>query len=188
MPRRLRLLASAALILALVAGLLWRNPEVFQIDPLAEDLLAQDFDYFLQDMQLDRFAPDGTLQYQLTAQRVTHYPEPERSLLQNPTLHWFDPQQPDWALASRRGELRPDADGVTQVQLNEDVVARRAPGDDATLTLRSASLLVLPDSGEANTSDEVFIDDAGTQLRGAGMQAWLREGRIRLAAGSGRHE
>lgn len=188
MSRRVLIMVASGLLLLAVASLVWRSPAVFEDDELAEDLLSQDFDYYLQDMQLDRFAPDGTLQYHLAALRVTHYPDPERSLLETPSLHWFDPQQPDWLLEARRGELRPDPDGVTRLQLEQDVVARRAPGDDATLTLRSASLLVLPDSGEASTQDEVYIEDAGTSLRGAGMQAWLREGRIKLAAGGGQHE
>jgi lipopolysaccharide export system protein LptC len=187
MRRRLRLLAIAALLLV-AATLLWHNPAVFDSNPLDEDLLAEDFDYFLQDMQLDRFAPDGSLQYHLAAERVTHFPEPEYSLLEQPSLHWFDPQQPDWTLQARQGDLRQDASGTTRLLLQEDVVARRAPGEGATLTLRSASLLVLPDSGEASTGDEVFIEDVGTDLHGSGMQAWMREGRIRLGAGSGRHE
>lgn len=187
----LRAIATALIVLLLVvAGTqLLRRPGGTDGAGTADSPLAQDYDYFLSDMVLDRFGPDGTLQYHLTSERVTHFPAPDHSRLDNPSLQWFEPGKPDWLLRARSGDLRQTPDtGATRLLLQQDVVASRTPRDGATLDIRSESLLVLPDSGEASTEQEVRLDNANTHLQAAGMQAWLREDRVRLSAGRGQHE
>lgn len=187
------------LLLSLVAGLLllgsflwWRDPAGSGSAELAAELLDQEFDYYLGDMQLDRFNADGSLQYHLTAARVTHYPSPDHSVLDRPQLQWFAPAAPVWTLEAHHGQLQPGDGDDTRLLLEQDVVAHRGPmtgaaSGDATLTLHTQSLALLPDRGEASTSDPVQIDSNGTHLQGRGMQAWLRDNRIRLGSGNGSH-
>jgi len=181
---------GAIVLLLLVSGAGILRQQAGNVAGTAEDSpLAQDFDYYLSDMALDRFGPDGTLLYHLTSARVTHYPTPERSLLEQPLLVWLEPGQPDWILTARNGNLHPDLESDTlRLLLQQDVVASRTAADGATLLIRSESLLVLPDAGEAMTETAVSMDKANTHLQAAGMQAWLRENRVRMSAGRGKHE
>jgi LPS export ABC transporter protein LptC len=188
MTRRLFTLLLAALLTG-AAALLLRDQESSAPGTPDESPLAQDYDYYLSDMVLDRFNPDGALQYHLGSERVTHYPSPDRSLLDAPSLKWTEPGKPDWNLDARNGDLRTDpATGATRLLLQQDVVAQRGGADSATLDIRSDSLLVLPDAGETSTNDRVRIQAPGTRLDAAGMHAWLREDRLRLSAGSGVHD
>lgn len=187
MPRFIPVIVVLAL-LAIAAVLLYSPGDT--PEGLAPDSpLTSDYDYTISNMQLDSFTPDGVLQYHLKSERVTHYPEPDRSILENPSLHWYEPGQPDWVLTSRSGDLRNDATtGQSRLLLQQDVLASRSSGSGATLDIRSESLLVLPDAGELSTSDAIELHNGPTQLSSAGMQAWLRENRIKLSKGSGQHE
>lgn len=188
MTRRFLFIAVLALLLA-TAAMLLRAPRDAADDSSADSPLAQDYDYTISNMQLDSFGPDGTLQYHLVSSRVTHYPTPDHSVLENPLLHWYEPGQPDWVLSALSGDLRPDAaTGQSRLLLQQDVLASRSRDDGATLDIRSQSLLMRPDAGELSTTDEIQLHDGGTRLASAGMQAWLRENRIKLSAGSGQHE
>lgn len=188
MSSRLRFLAVLTVLLA-TAGILLRDVRGPGREPDADSPLAQDYDYFISGMRLHRFTPEGNLQYRLASARVTHYPDPDHSSLESPLLHWYEPGQPDWVLSAHSGDLRRVVPGgEARLLLQQDVVASRAGTVSATLELRSESLVVLPDAGQLSTTDEIRVQDRGTRLNSAGMQAWLRENRIKLSAGSGQHE
>jgi lipopolysaccharide export system protein LptC len=188
MMRRILLIVIPALLASAATLFLLRQHDA-NLDTTADSPLAQDYDYFLSSMQLDRFAPDGRLNYHLESARVTHYPSPDHSRLENPSLLWYEPGQPDWKLTALSGDLRTDpANGQHQLLLQQEVVASRMPIEGATLDIRSDSLLLLPDSGMVSTTDQVQLHRGNTRLDGTGMQAWLRESRIKLSAGSGQHE
>jgi LPS export ABC transporter protein LptC len=188
MPQRLIYIVGLTLLLS-AAIMLLRDPRDATNGSAADSPLAQDYDYIITNMQMDSFTPDGTLQYHLVSGRVTHYPSPDHSVLDNPSLHWFEPGQPDWVLSARSGDLRTDGTtGHTRLLLQQDVLASRSAGDGATLDIRSDSLLLLPDAGELSTMDSIQLHNGNTRLASAGMQAWLRENRIKLSAGSGQHE
>ncbi len=179
MPRRLVFITTLTLLLT-AAFMVLRDPRYATDGSAADSPLVQDYDYIISNMQLDSFTPNGTLQYQLVSGRVTHYPSPDHSVLENPSLHWFEPGQPD---------LRTDdTTGQTRLLLEQDVLASRNAVDGATLDVRSDSLLLLPDAGELSTTDAIQFHNGNTKLTSAGMQAWLRENRIKLSAGSGQHE
>jgi LPS export ABC transporter protein LptC len=187
MPRLISVMVGLAL-LATAAVLLY-SPGGTNDGVAPDSPLASDYDYTISNMQLDSFTPEGVLQYHLTSEQVTHYPEPDHSVLDKPSLHWYEPGQPDWVLTSRSGDLRSDgATGQSRLLLQQDVLASRSSGSGATLDIRSESLLVLPDAGELSTTDAIQMHNGPTQLTSAGMQAWLRENRIKLSKGSGQHE
>lgn len=187
MPRLIPVVVVIGLLA--VAAVLFYSPSDSSDNIAPDSPLASDYDYTISNMQLDSFTPDGVLQYHLTSERVTHYPEPDHSVLENPSLHWYEPGQPDWILTSRSGDLRNDeATGQSRLLLQQDVLASRSSGSGATLDIRSESLLVLPDAGELSTTDAIEMHNGPTQLSSAGMQAWLRENRIKLSKGSGQHE
>lgn len=187
MPRLIPVIVFLAL-LATAAVLLY-SPRETADDTAPDSPLASDYDYTISNMQLDNFTPEGILQYHLRSERVTHYPEPDHSALENPSLQWYEPDQPDWMLTSRSGDLRRDeTTGQSRLLLQQDVVASRSTGSGATLDVRSENLLVLPDAGELSTTDAIKLQNGNTRLSSAGMKAWLRENRINLSAGSGQHE
>jgi len=189
-PMPLRFLVFIAIALLLItAALQLRNPGDAADSSNTDSPLAQDYDYTISNMQLDSFTPEGILQYHLESQRVTHYPSPDYSILDNPSLHWYEPGQPDWVLTSQSGDLRTDATtGHSRLLLQQDVLARRIAGEGATLDIRSESLLVFPEAGELSTTDAIQLHSPNTRLASTGMQAWLRENRIKLSAGSGQYE
>lgn len=149
---------------------------------LAQHLQA-DYDYYINDMLLDRFGPDDVHSYTLRAQRVTHYPAGDLSRLETPSLVWHDGEQGPWQLEAERGTMRPAAaDDAYVLVLQENVHGSTALKDGRVLDLYTDSLQLEPASKSAHTDEPVRIENGNLQKRGTGMQIDLNTGRISLLA------
>ena len=187
-----RLLPALAIVLAFVlfavidGGGENREPAS---NELARHLQA-DYDYYINDMLLDRFGADDLHSYSLQAQRVTHYPAGDLSQLEAPTLDWHGEGQSPWKLGARRGTMHPaPTAGEYVLTLNDDVHASTALQDGRILNMHTASLELVPASKTAHTADPVRIENGSLQMRGTGMHIDMNERRIRLLAEvSARHE
>ncbi|HHX83012.1 MAG TPA: LPS export ABC transporter periplasmic protein LptC [Pseudomonadaceae bacterium] len=190
-----RLLTAAAILLAFIAFAVigTRDSSTLPPDSLASHLQAE-YDYYINDMQLDRFEPGAQHSHSLKATRVTHFPEAELSLLEEPRMTWYDAEQSPWHLDAQQGEMTPlaagdgDLDGDLIV-LSGNVLARTLGADGAELRISTQSLDVVPTSKSAHTALLVRIEDANMHMLGTGMDLDMTSKRIRLLSDvSARHE
>lgn len=152
-----------------------------QSDTEAKTALQADFDYYLSGMILDSFKPDGSLNYRITADRVTHYPDGDISVLSLPELSWNEAAGHSWLMTAQRGVLRPDTmSSQDSLLLENEVNATQTGQTGNVLTINTDNLMVLPDAREATTETAVLIQRANLRIAGTGMHAWLAQDRIQL--------
>lgn len=191
-----RVTAASLIVLAFIVLAVIDGDDSEQADGNGLDLhLRADYDYYINDMMLDRFGPDDTHAYTLQARRVTHYPAGDLSQLDAPILDWYGGGQGPWELEAKRGTMQPvtmqptAAGDEYAMVLQEDVHASTTLQDGRPLDMYTSSLELVPASKSAHTADPVRIENGNLQMRGTGMQIDMNERRVRLLADvRARHE
>lgn len=186
------------LILAVVVGvaiaLTWR----WQLEAPVAGASAQQReqpDLYMEGAVLSQFDDNGALRYQLTANRIAHYPERGLTSVQQPSLSLVRAGAPTWTARAQRGELTTPpagaageaaAKGATSetVALQKSVELLQRNGT-RFVRMRTEQLTVQPMARTAQTDVAVMIDTEMAQTRAAGMRADLDTGHIRLTSRSG---
>jgi len=189
--KRSVILAVSAIIMGLVyhgvQTLRSNSPKTLQEELLAT--LQAEYDYYISGMVVDRFLPDNFHNYRLTADRVTHFPVGNISVMDNPALHWFDVEKNPWYITANNGIFyRGDSVIGDALQLRGQVNAHSATNSGKPLSIYGDSLQILPDQKEISTEDSVTLVSGNTHLTGIGLHAWLPSNRIILQKGAGIYE
>ena len=186
------ILLTAALLLAFIVFGLLAPPWDMQSSLQDETATAQheESDYYITGMVVDRFMPDGSHDYRMTAAQVTHFPQGDISELQMPELNWYEAGRVSWVMTADSGVLRPDqTSGADRLLLEDHVVANKISPDGKVLNITTTSLNVLPAEREATSEAPVEFKRGTMLLNGIGMHAWLTQDRIRLLSQvQGRYE
>lgn len=182
---RYHLIAFIVLMVVLLALYLSTDRDDIEVESRTSELAAQEFDYFMADFETTRFLPGGHRHFHLSAQRLTHYPEPDHAILEQPriTIYRESGNDPPWrvrSVSARIAEL-PDEAGQ-RIDFMGDVVITRQDGDGETLSIYTQFLSVYPQTRSASTDDPVFITSAGGEIRSTGMRADLSGNHIELLA------
>lgn len=136
-------------------------------------------DYRLAHMHVRVFDANGTLRYRLRAQRLVHYPSPERAELNAPLLHWYPhPDAVPWVVRAPNGEV---LDRGREVRLLGVVhIDRSASGTRRAVSILTQNLAVWPHRSLARTAARVVVRSAGAELSGVGMRADFTQDRVVL--------
>lgn len=178
-----RLLPVAAILIAFIVFGVIGLREPADMASTAELLapLQAEYDYSMSNMVLDRFTPNGELNYRITADTVTHYPAGDLSVLDNPAMTWIEPGRSPWLVTARSGVLSPDASTAEdRLVLQDSVVAQGTSTAGKALTITTESLTVEPATKELNTAVAVALDSGTLHLTSVGMRANLTADRIDL--------
>ncbi len=178
---RLRDWASAYLPLLLMLFLAAATWWLVRITPLPSaarpiEPSSQAPDYILQEVELVRYRPDGSLMARLRTRELRHYPVGDRMELDEPLVVADHPT----------GVLRAQALRATvteegrRIRLEGDVVlSREATLQDAAFEVRSAVLEMDLDSGRAWTDQPVQWQQDGMAVQAAGFE-YRRESALEL--------
>lgn len=152
--------------------------------PIDSDLaanMAAPYDYYMNGVRTTRFGADGELAFRLNASRVTHYPEGDHAVLENPDLFWQDEGQKPWHLTSLMGDLHKTAEGNEDelflegnVRLNLEL----EPGQP--LEVVTETLIVQTVARTANTPSPVSVNTPGSSLQGVGMEVRMEDNYVHL--------
>ena len=124
------------------------------------------------DAFVDRFAlvkvdAQGRASYRIEADRALHFPD-DSTELRGARVISLDPSKPRVTIRADRGRADP---GVTQVDLDGDVVLTRAPdGKHEAMRIRTESAVVLVDPQVARTDQPVVVTMGRSFLQGTGME------------------
>ena len=158
----------ALLVLALLAGLTFWLERVVQppVDP--QTRANTDPDYIVNGLSAVRMDENGRVKHTLKAQRMTHYPEGDMTLLIEPHFVSFAEGRSPVTVTSRHAKVSGNGDNV----YFEDMVrVSRAPyGSRTELVLETSYLHVIPDANVAKTDRPVTIRDAGGVVTAAGLE------------------
>ncbi len=163
---------------AIGLGLTWRVFIAGPDDPEPRAELPAESGYYMRDAIIEGAGNDGRRLYTLRAERIVHHPEDDSVALEEVDLAYGpDPDTP-WRLAAKTGRI--PADGNLIHLAGNVTVSQTAPTEGPQATLSTPSLSIDIESQIARTPDPVHMTQGNYLLTGIGMEANLKEDRVRL--------
>ncbi|MDX2422746.1 MAG: LPS export ABC transporter periplasmic protein LptC [Amphritea sp.] len=163
---RARLVAAAAILIPAVVYLGMdseRHPVRLKQAP---NPAYQQSDYYIVNGRIRDFAPNGALQQQLSSTQLEHQPALQQILVTNPEMLIYNAQQPTRKVSSLRGII---SDNDDKVVLEGEVLFQDSPDPAEANTLRTESLVLLPQENIAKTDKPVTISSPSGTTSSVGM-------------------
>lgn len=156
------------LLAALLAWWLSQEPEDRLFVPKMKQ--THEPDYFLDDFETTVAAKDGSLHYRLNGASMTHYPDTDTALLEQPRLLVNADDGGRWLLSAARATVE-QKDGF--IHLQGQVIVHREGQSKAgeNLTLETEILNIYVDDDYAETDEDVKITRPTGVTRARGMRA-----------------
>lgn len=125
-------------------------------------------DFIATQTRVVGFAEDGSLRYELLAERLEHNPRDDVTRLQQPRLHLHNAQR-ETRISAQRADVSP---GGERVDLAGEVHVRRSgTASEAPLGLDSDTLTVWPDAHRAHTDSPVQLSRGAARATALGLRA-----------------
>lgn len=173
--RNIILLLGVTLVVGAIGY--WRiTPERFMDNtPAAVDETL--VDYYAIKTRTVQYMDDGSLQYELTADKVEHRQASEVSYVTQPVMEIYRGTTYPWHVRSDRAEVNPDG---TQVELIDAVKLNRTDQKSRTTIINTSRATVFPRRQYAETDQNVRIDGANGVTTAKGMKAYLKDSKVDL--------
>jgi lipopolysaccharide export system protein LptC len=157
-----------ALLVALAALTFWLD-RIAQPPPATpRDVSSLDPDYIVDGLFASRMDADGRLTHTLRAQKMTHYPEEDLTVLVEPRLVSYAQGEAPVTITSREARMSPNGENV---YFEREVRVVRAPtADESELVVLTNYLHVIPDEKIAQTDQPVTIRDANLLVNASGLE------------------
>ena len=171
----LRLLVLGVLSIPLILMIATPRQKVAKPDAL-EQLVQQQVsepDSYMTQLYLKRFTPNGAVQYEFQARRASRQANTQITILNEPHMLFLDTTDP-WETDSNFGKLI--GTGQT-VELWDSVYIRRT---DDSMRIQTSAITLYPERDYAETDRAVTMDSDGTHTEGVGLEAYMKENRMRL--------
>lgn len=179
----MRLLSGFSFPLALLVALAllstWLKHAVEVTDDGRDARKRHDPDFWIEQIALSRFDPEGELQYTLAAQRWTHYPDDDTTHVTTPQVRFRRAGQDDTLITAGRGVLTGPGDVVTLSDAVR-IAGRKAAADALPWQADTARLTLVPDAETATTDADVLFTQGATRMQGTGLDFNQRERRLTL--------
>ncbi len=183
------------LAIAVLAGVMYylldsaTDDEVLAISRILE-LQAQDYDYFMSDIDSVHYLENGFTDYRFQATRLTHYPNPEQSILETPQLLLFSEDDSAWEIQAASGSIEFDPGrNQDRLELNENVIINGLTADGRAINIYTDSLTIYPEDKQLSTQSPVLFESAGFRSTSVGITADLNASIFRqLADGKFQYE
>ncbi len=126
-------------------------------------------DFYVERFNFVKTSPIGKVQYHISGERLTHYPDNDSYLIQNPIVNSVLEDGPPMMTRADRAIVN---DNQTHIHLYDNVVAERpASAQTAYFRLRSQYMLVLPEEDVMRTDQPVEVLFNQSKVTGTGMVA-----------------
>ncbi|MFD1261382.1 LPS export ABC transporter periplasmic protein LptC [Entomomonas asaccharolytica] len=146
-------------------------------------------DYFASDVNVIQYKEDGTTDYKMTTEKLTHVEETDISYLTNPTAHIYKEAAHPWFIKSDKGEVGPKGDEVklinnikgTQIdeqgQTNTFEIGQAKNQSDP---VKYGQVMIYPDKKYAESSDYAIVTSPDGETSGNGVKAYFETNRIQI--------
>lgn len=149
------------------------DEEVLDITRLL-DLQAQDYDYFMADVDTVHYKANGVSDYRFQAARLTHFPNPDYSIIESPRFLLFSDDNSMWEINAGNGKIEMDEQrNQERLDLNDNVIISGSTGDGTPIKLYTASLTLYPEEKSMSTKSDVLFETEGFSSTSTGMNADL---------------
>lgn len=120
----------------------------------------------------------GTPRYRLTAEKLRHFSKNKLTLLDKPKFVHLHAKQGEMQITSRNASVISNGEKVV---FSGDVqLLRPAVGKYKEMSLKTASLEVLPQKNEAYTREPVIIEQPGMQVTAKGLHLFAEKRILKL--------
>ncbi|MAI42521.1 MAG: LPS export ABC transporter periplasmic protein LptC [Candidatus Azotimanducaceae bacterium] len=145
-------------------------------DPISESLLENtarnDPDLYMLNAKIQRYSEYGVLDYELSADKFTHFPLTNLTTLATPSLILLSKGSTPWKINAEHGRLMPKSPFREEVvELWNDVSAVKQESNGQVIHITTDSLDVFPDKNYAETSERVYIINNRVTTTAAGLRA-----------------
>jgi len=173
------------LAVALLSAVVW-----FLLDTASDDeplyissllqMSEQDFDYFMANVDSIHYTSDGEVDYRFKANRITHFPNPEYSLVESPRFLVFREDRSNWEINSTKGRVEIDPEtNQERLLLNENVIINGITYDGRQVNILSDSLVIYPAEKNMRSDSDVTIESDGFVSSSRGFTADLNTNIVR---------
>ena len=133
-------------------------------DPVSESLLENtarnDPDLYMLNAKIQRYSEYGVLDYELSANKFTHFPLTNLTTLETPSLTLLSKGSTPWKINAEHGRLMPASPFREEVvELWNNVSAVKQESNGQVIHITTDSLAVFPDKNYAETNERVREDN-----------------------------
>ena len=147
------------------------NEDVLDISRVLE-LSEQDYDYFMADVDSMHYTPEGRVDYRFRADRITHFPNPEVSLIDAPRFILFQDDQSAWRINAVNGRLDMDPEkNQERLVLVDDVIIDGITARGRPVRITTDALSLWPEDGNMHTDRDVVLESDGFITTSQGLFA-----------------
>lgn len=144
-----------------------------------DESVANDEDYFADNVQLVKYTKDGALYYEMQGVRITHNDTSDIALVTYPVMTLYADKNVRWHVTANDGKLYNHQQAVDLT--NEVVISKFEHNKEVpALLLTTNSMTLHPESNTLTTRDAVTIKTDSTRTTATGMKANLDTNHIDL--------
>lgn len=126
-----------------------------------------DSDYYMKNVTIDQFSPNGKLVNQLTAKRLEHWNNEDISLLDKPVIVFGKNKDNDWVLNAKKGEI---TSNNSIILLEEKVTISEQRLNNIKTKMMTEKLTIDLEKNIAYTDNDILIDSQYYTTRSLGLE------------------
>lgn len=173
------------LAVALLSAVVWflldtaTDDEPLDISSLLQ-MSEQGYDYFMANVDSIHYTSNGEVDYRFKANRITHFPNPEYSLVESPRFLVFREDESNWEINSTKGRVEIDPEtNQERLLLNENVIINGISNDGRQVNIFTDSLVIYPAEKNMRSDSDVTIESDGFVSSSRGFTADLNTNIVR---------
>jgi len=173
------------LAVALLSAVVWflldtaTDDEPLDISSLLQ-MSEQGYDYFMANVDSIHYTSNGEVDYRFKANRITHFPNPEYSLVESPRFLVFREDESNWEINSTKGRVEIDPEtNQERLLLNENVIINGISNDGRQVKIFTDSLVIYPAEKNMRSDSDVTIESDGFVSSSRGFTADLNTNIVR---------
>lgn len=156
------------LLLAMLAAVTFWLDRVVQPPAPATEPNTTEPDYIVDGLSAMRMDRDGRIKHTLKAEKMTHYPENDTTLLVEPRFVTYGERHAPVAVTAKHARMSGNGENV---YFEDDVrVVRAQEGNRPELVLETSFLHVIPEANIAKTDRPVTIRDTTAVVTASGLE------------------
>jgi lipopolysaccharide export system protein LptC len=157
-----------ALLVGLAALTFWLDRIAQPVTTPTREVSNLDPDYIVDGLSASAMDATGRLTHTLHAQKMTHFPDEDLTVLVEPRLVSYSAGEAPVTITSREARMSPNGENV---YFEREVRVVRAPtATESELVVLTNFLHVIPDAKIAQTDQPVTIRDANLLVNASGLE------------------
>ena len=167
-----RIIMPGALLLAFALSVNWLLDGSEQPEEREPD---NEPDLYMLNASVEQFDDDGSLQHQINAQRLTHFPLTDLTIMKSPTMALGHTQgREPWGITAQEGRIIPRSEYREEiVEFWNNVHAKRTAAQGRFISIQTESLTIYPERDYLETDARVSITNETGRTTAPGMKAFL---------------